>query len=73
MRHVYVDAEWPHNVHAYETRRRFQADYYYEACQSVSLAPLEVQMLSFPAIWSGLPCAPWTVPSNCLKGPHWAR
>ena len=47
MRHVYVDAEWPHNVHAYETLQRFQADYYYEARPSANLAPLEVQMLSF--------------------------
>ena len=47
MRHVYVDVEWPHNVHAYEAWRRFQADYYYEARLSASLAPLEVQMLSF--------------------------
>ena len=27
----------------------------------------------FPAIWSGLPCAPWTTPSKGFKGPHWAR
>ena len=47
MRFVYVDAEWPHNVHAYKARRRFQADYYYEARPSASLAPLKVQMLSF--------------------------
>ena len=47
MHYVYVDAEWPHNVHAYETRRRLQADYHYEAGPSVSLTPLEIQMLSF--------------------------
>ena len=47
MRHVYVDAEWPHDVHAYETRRRFQADYCDEACPSASLTPLKVQMLGF--------------------------
>ena len=47
MRYVYVDAEWPHNVHAYDTRRRLQADYHYEAGPSASLTPLEIQMLSF--------------------------
>ena len=47
MSHVYVDAEWPHNVLAYETRRRFQADYYDEARPSASLTPLKVQMLGF--------------------------
>ena len=26
-----------------------------------------------PAIWSGFPCAPWTVLSNGLSAPHWAR
>ena len=25
----------------------------------------------FPAIWSGLPCAPWTTTSKGFKGPHW--
>ena len=24
-----------------------------------------------PAIWRGLPCAPWTTPSKGFKGPHW--
>ena len=47
MSHVYVDAEKPHDVHAYETRRRFQADYDNEARPSVSLTPLKVQMLGF--------------------------
>ena len=47
MRHVYVDAEWPHNVHAYKTRWRIQADYDNEARPSASLTPLKVQMLSF--------------------------
>ena len=47
MSHIYVDAEWPHDVHAYETRRRFQADYYNEARPSASLTPLKVQMLGF--------------------------
>ena len=47
MSHVYVDVEWPHDVHAYETRRRFQADYYNEARPSASLTPLKVQMLGF--------------------------
>ena len=27
----------------------------------------------FPAIWRGLPWAPWTTPSKGFKGPHWAR
>ena len=27
----------------------------------------------FPAIWSSLPCAPWTTPSKGFKGPHWVR
>ena len=26
-----------------------------------------------PAIWRGLPWAPWTTPSKGFKGPHWAR
>ena len=47
MSYVYVDAEWPHDVHAYETRWRFQADYYNKARQSASLTPLKVQMLGF--------------------------
>ena len=47
MSHVYVDAEWPHDVHAYETRRRLQADYYNEARPSASLTPLKVQILGF--------------------------
>ena len=47
MRYIYVDAEWPHNVHAYETQRRLQADYHYEAGPSASLTALEIQMLSF--------------------------
>ena len=47
MSHIYVDVEWPHDVHAYETRQRFQADYYNEARPSASLTPLKVQMLSF--------------------------
>ena len=42
-----MDAEWPHDVHAYETRRRFQADYHNEACPSARLNPLKVQMLGF--------------------------
>ena len=47
MRHIYVNAEWPHNIHADKTRRRLQADYHYEARPSASLTPLKVQMLSF--------------------------
>ena len=47
MRHVYVDAEWPNDVHAYETRRRFQADNDNEARPSASLTPLKIQMLGF--------------------------
>ena len=27
----------------------------------------------FPAIWSGLPWAPWKTPSKGFKGLHWAR
>ena len=27
----------------------------------------------FPAIWRGLPWAPWTTPSKGFKGPHWAQ
>ena len=42
-----MDAEWPHDIHAYETLRRFQADYYNKAGPSASLAPLKVQMLGF--------------------------
>ena len=42
-----MDVEWPHDVHAYETRRRFQADYHNEACPSASLTLLKVQMLGF--------------------------
>ena len=42
-----MDAEWPHDVHAYETRWRFQADYHNEACPSAPLTPLKVQMLGF--------------------------
>ena len=47
MRHVYVDAEWPHNVHAYQTWWRFRADYDNEARPSTRLTLLKVQMLSF--------------------------
>ena len=47
MCYIYVDAEWPHNVHADKTRRRLQVDYHYEAGPSASLTPLEIQMLSF--------------------------
>ena len=53
MRHVYVDAEWPHDVHAYETRRRFQADYDNEACPSTSLTPMKIQMLCFSSDLGG--------------------
>ena len=47
MRHVYVNVEWLHNIHADKTRRRLQADYHYETRPSASLTPLKVQMLSF--------------------------
>ena len=47
MRCIYVNAGWPHNVHADKTWRRLQADYYYETGPSASLTPLEIQMLSF--------------------------
>ena len=42
-----MDAEWPHDIHSYETWRRFQADYYNKAGPSASLVPLKVQMLGF--------------------------
>ena len=47
MGYVNMDAEWPHDIHAYETRQRFQADYDNKAGPSASLAPLKVQMLVF--------------------------
>ena len=47
MRHIYVNAEWPYNIHADQTWQRLQADYHYKTGPSASLTPLEVQMLSF--------------------------
>ena len=44
---VDMGKEWPHDVHADEAGWRFQTHNYYKAGPYVSLAPLEVQMLSF--------------------------
>ena len=42
-----MDAERPHDIHAYEAWWRFQAYDDNEAGPPASLAPLEVQMLGF--------------------------
>ena len=47
MRCIDVNVEWPHDIHTNQTGRRFQADYHYKTGPSVSLTPLEIQMLSF--------------------------
>ena len=47
IRHVDVDAERPHNIHADEAGRRLQAHNDDEAGPPASLTLLEVQMLSF--------------------------
>ena len=47
IHHVDVDTEQPHDIHADEARRRLQAHNNDETGPSASLAPLEVQMLSF--------------------------
>ena len=47
IRHVYVDAERPHNIHANEAGRRFQAHNDNEAGPTTSFAPLYIQVLSF--------------------------
>ena len=46
IRHVYVDAERPHNVHADEAGRRLQAHNDDEAGSTTSFAPLYVKVLS---------------------------
>ena len=47
--YVNTDAEWPHNVHANEAGRRFQAHNDDEAGPTTSFTLLEVQMLSLPS------------------------
>ena len=46
IRHVYVDTERPHNIHADEAGRRLQAHNDDEAGSTASFAPLDVEMLS---------------------------
>ena len=46
--YVNMDAERPHNVHANEAGRRFQAHNDNEAGPTTNFTPLNIQVLGFP-------------------------
>ena len=64
-----MDAEWPHDIHAYETRRRLQAHDYNEAGLPASLTPLKVQMLSFSSNLEWFVVCTVHCPLKLLQGP----
>ena len=64
-----MDVEGPHDVHAYEAGRRFQAHDDNEAGSSASLTPLDVEMLVFSGNLEGFAMCTVHRPLKLLQGP----
>ena len=66
--HIDVDTEWPHDVHANEAGRRFQAHNNYKTGSAASLAPLDVEMLSSAGNLQGSTVCTVHCPLKLLQG-----
>ena len=66
--YIDVDTEWPHDVHADEAGRRFQAHDNYKTGSTTSLAPLDVEMLSFTGNLQGFTVSIVYRPLKLLQG-----
>ena len=68
-----ADVQWPHDIHPNQDWGDSRPMMTIKQARPRASPHWRLRCWVFPAIWSGLPWAPWTNPSKGFKGPHWAR
>ena len=73
MGDVDTDTQRAHNIHPNQYRGDSRPMMTMKLALPLASPHCRLRCWVFPAIWGGLPGAPWTTPSKGFKGPHWVR